>query len=153
MKLATTLTILALAFIVTVILAPISIPLLRRLKFGQSIREEGPKSHMKKAGTPTMGGIIFLISIVLTTVGVGSFLDLLTTQTVVLLLVLAGFGLIGLLDDGLKVVFKRNLGLTSLQKLIGQIVIAILAYFLLHVGSFDTTLAIPFTDWTVDLGV
>lgn len=60
-----------------------------------------------------MGGIIFLISIVLTTVGVGSFLDLLTTQTVVLLLVLAGFGLIGLLDDGLKVVFKRNLGLTS----------------------------------------
>ena len=153
MKLATTLTILALAFIVTVILAPISIPLLRRLKFGQSIREEGPKSHMKKAGTPTMGGIIFLISIVLTTVGVGSFLDLLTTQTVVLLLVLAGFGLIGLLDDGLKVVFKRNLGLTSLQKLIGQIVIAILAYFLLHVGSFDTTLAIPFTNWTVDLGV
>lgn len=80
MKLATTLTILALAFIVTVILAPISIPLLRRLKFGQSIREEGPKSHMKKAGTPTMGGIIFLISIVLTTVGVGSFLDLLTTD-------------------------------------------------------------------------
>lgn len=68
MKLATTLTILALAFLVTVILAPISIPLLRRLKFGQSIREEGPKSHMKKAGTPTMGGIIFLISILLTTV-------------------------------------------------------------------------------------
>ena len=152
MKLATTLTILALAFIVTVILAPISIPLLRRLKFGQSIREEGPKSHMKKAGTPTMGGIIFLLAIILTTVGVGSFLDLFTTQTVVLLLVLAGFGLIGLLDDGLKVVFKRNLGLTSLQKLIGQIVIAVLAYFLLHVGSFDTTLAIPFTEWTVDLG-
>lgn len=153
MKLATTLTILALAFIVTVILAPISIPLLRRLKFGQSIREEGPQSHMKKAGTPTMGGIIFLLAIILTTVGVGSFLDLFTTQTVVLLIVLVGFGLIGLLDDSLKVVFKRNLGLTSLQKLIGQIVIAVLAYFLLHVGSFDTTLAIPFTDWTIDLGI
>ncbi|MFJ7913358.1 MULTISPECIES: phospho-N-acetylmuramoyl-pentapeptide-transferase [unclassified Lysinibacillus] len=150
MKLATTLTILALAFIVTVILAPISIPLLRRLKFGQSIREEGPQSHMKKAGTPTMGGIIFLLAIILTTVGVGSFLDLFTTYTVVLLLVLVGFGLIGLLDDSLKVVFKRNLGLTSIQKLIGQIVIAVLAYFLL--GSFDTTLAIPFTDWTIDLG-
>ncbi|MEB2278649.1 phospho-N-acetylmuramoyl-pentapeptide-transferase [Lysinibacillus xylanilyticus] len=150
MKLATTLTILALAFIVTVILAPISIPLLRRLKFGQSIREEGPQSHMKKAGTPTMGGIIFLLAIILTTIGVGSFLELFTTYTVVLLLVLVGFGLIGLLDDSLKVVFKRNLGLTSLQKLIGQIVIAVLAYFLL--GSFDTTLAIPFTDWTIDLG-
>ncbi|MFJ3387118.1 phospho-N-acetylmuramoyl-pentapeptide-transferase [Lysinibacillus sp. NPDC086135] len=150
MKLATTLTILALAFIVTVILAPISIPLLRRLKFGQSIREEGPQSHMKKAGTPTMGGIIFLLAIILTAVGVGSFLDLFTTYTVVLLLVLVGFGLIGLLDDSLKVVFKRNLGLTSIQKLIGQIVIAVLAYFLL--GSFDTTLAIPFTDWTIDLG-
>ena len=61
MELATTLTILAIAFIVTVILAPIGIPLLRRLKFGQSIREEGPKSHMKKAGTPTMGGIDFFI--------------------------------------------------------------------------------------------
>ncbi|PJO44298.1 phospho-N-acetylmuramoyl-pentapeptide-transferase, partial [Lysinibacillus xylanilyticus] len=84
MKLATTLTILAIAFIVTVILAPICIPLLRRLKFGQSIREEGPQSHMKKAGTPTMGGIIFLLAIILTTVGVGSFLDLFTTQTVVL---------------------------------------------------------------------
>ena len=152
MKLATTLTILALAFIVTVILAPIFIPLLRRLKFGQSIREEGPKSHMKKAGTPTMGGIIFLIAIILTTVGVGSYLDLFTTQTIVLLLVLVGFGLIGLLDDSLKVVFKRNLGLTSLQKLIGQIVISVLAYFLLH-GSFDTSIAIPFTDWTIDLGI
>jgi len=151
MKLATTLTILAIAFIVTVILAPISIPLLRRLKFGQSIREEGPQSHMKKAGTPTMGGIIFLLAIILTTVGVGSFLDLFTTYTIVLLLVLVGFGLIGLLDDSLKVVFKRNLGLTSLQKLIGQIVIAVLAYFLL--GLFATTLTIPFTDWTIDLGI
>lgn len=153
MELATTLTILAIAFIVTVILAPISIPLLRRLKFGQSIREEGPQSHMKKAGTPTMGGIIFLIAIIMTTVGVGSYLDLFTTHTIVLLLVLVGFGVIGFLDDGLKVIFKRNLGLTSIQKLIGQIIIAVLAYFLLHVASFDTRLTIPFTDWAIDLGI
>ena len=152
MELATTLTILAIAFIVTVILAPISIPLLRRLKFGQSIREEGPQSHMKKAGTPTMGGIIFLIAIIVTTVGVGSYLDVFTTYTIVLLLVLVGFGVIGFLDDGLKVIFKRNLGLTSIQKLIGQIIISILVYFLLQVTSFDTTLAIPFTDWSFDLG-
>lgn len=153
MELATTLTILAIAFIVTVILAPISIPLLRRLKFGQSIREEGPQSHMKKAGTPTMGGIIFLIAIIVTTVGVGSYLDLFTTYTIVLLLVLVGFGVIGFLDDGLKVIFKRNLGLTSIQKLIGQIIISVLVYFLLQVASFDTTLAIPFTDWSIDLGI
>ena len=151
MTLATTLTILGVAFLATVMLAPIAIPLLRRLKFGQSIREEGPQSHMKKAGTPTMGGVIFLISIILTTIVIGSMFHLVTTQTVVLLLVLVGFGLLGLIDDGLKVVFKRNLGLTSLQKLVGQIVISILAYILLSYGSFDTSLAIPYTNWSIEL--
>ncbi|MEG0260232.1 MAG: phospho-N-acetylmuramoyl-pentapeptide-transferase [Lysinibacillus sp.] len=153
MELATTLTILAISFVVTVILAPIGIPLLRRLKFGQSIREEGPQSHMKKAGTPTMGGIIFLMSIILTTVIVGFFLDLLTTHTTVLLLVLIGFGIIGFLDDGLKVIFKRNLGLTSIQKLIGQIIISVIVYLLLHLGFFETSIAIPFTDVSIDLGI
>ena len=87
MTLATTLTILAVSFLMTVILAPIGIPVLRRLKFGQSIREEGPQSHMKKAGTPTMGGLIFLLSIIITTIVVGNIFNLFTTQTVVLLLV------------------------------------------------------------------
>ena len=87
MTLATTVTILAVAFLLTVILAPIGIPMLRRLKFGQSIREEGPQSHMKKAGTPTMCGKIFLLSIILTTIIVGTIFDYFTTQTVVLLLV------------------------------------------------------------------
>lgn len=153
MTLATTVTILAVAFLFTVILAPIGIPMLRRLKFGQSIREEGPQSHMKKAGTPTMGGIIFLLSIILTTIIVGTIFDYFTTQTVVLLLVLIGFGVIGFLDDGLKVIFKRNLGLTSLQKLIGQIVISIAAFLLLRLGTFDTSIAIPYTDLSVDFGI
>lgn len=153
MSIETTITILAISFIVSVILAPITIPILRRLKFGQSIREEGPQSHMKKAGTPTMGGIIFLISIIATTVIVGNIYHLFTTQTVVMLLVLAGFGLIGFLDDGIKVIFKRNLGLTSLQKLIGQIVISIAAFLLLRLGAFDTSLNIPFTDWSIDFGI
>lgn len=152
MTLATTLTILGVAFIVTVLLAPIAIPMLRRLKFGQSIREEGPQSHMKKAGTPTMGGVIFLTSIIVTTVVLGTIFSIFTTQTVVLLLVLVGFGLLGLIDDSLKVVFKRNLGLTSLQKLIGQIVIAILAFLLLKLSSFDTSIAIPYTQWSIELG-
>jgi len=153
MTITTTITILAISFIVSVVLAPIFIPLLRRLKFGQSIREEGPQSHMKKAGTPTMGGIIFLISIIATTVIVGNMLDIFTTQSVVIILVLAGFGLIGFLDDGIKVIFKRNLGLTSLQKLIGQIIISIAAFLLLRLGSFDTTISIPFTDLSIDLGI
>jgi phospho-N-acetylmuramoyl-pentapeptide-transferase len=152
MTIGTTITILALAFIVTVILAPITIPMLRRLKFGQSIREEGPKSHMKKAGTPTMGGVIFIIAIILTTVAVGLWKEIFTTHTIVLLLVFIGFGIIGFLDDGLKVIFKRNLGLTSLQKLIGQIIIAVAAYYLAKLGPFDTAVEIPFTDWSIDLG-
>ncbi|HWL27170.1 MAG TPA: phospho-N-acetylmuramoyl-pentapeptide-transferase [Ureibacillus sp.] len=153
MTIATTITILAISFLISVILAPIFIPILRRMKFGQSIREEGPKSHMKKAGTPTMGGIIFLISIIATTVIVGNLVNVFTSQTVVMLLVLCGFGLIGFLDDGIKVIFKRNLGLTSLQKLVGQIIISILSFLLLRVGGFDTTITIPFVDWSIDLGI
>ncbi|WP_431029392.1 phospho-N-acetylmuramoyl-pentapeptide-transferase [Lysinibacillus sp. LZ02] len=152
MNLATTATILATSFILTVILAPIGIPMLRRLKFGQSIREEGPQSHMKKAGTPTMGGIIFLLSIITTTIVCGLLFNVFTTHTVVLLLVFVGFGLIGFLDDGIKVIFKRNLGLTSLQKLIGQIAIAIAAFLLLRLGTFETTIAIPFTELQFELG-
>ena len=153
MTLATTMTILAISFILTVILAPIGIPMLRRLKFGQSIREEGPQSHMKKAGTPTMGGILFVLSIIATTLIAGSIYNLFTTQTVVLLLVLVGFGVIGFLDDGIKVIFKRNLGLTSLQKLIGQIIISIAAFMLLRLGTFDTSIMIPFTDIKLDFGL
>lgn len=153
MTLATTLMIIAVGFILTVLLTPLFIPALKRMKFGQSIREEGPKSHMKKAGTPTMGGLVFLLSIVLTTLGVSLYFNMLTTQTIVLLLVLVGFGVIGFLDDFIKVVLKRNLGLTSLQKLIGQIILAIAAFFLLKPGPAFTSLAIPFTDWSIDLGV
>lgn len=153
MTLPITLTTLASSFLLTVILAPLGIPLLRRLKFGQSIREEGPQSHMKKAGTPTMGGLIFLLAIIVATVVVATLFDLFTTQTVVLLLVLVGFGVIGFLDDGLKVIFKRNLGLTSLQKLIGQIAIAVAAFLLLRLGTFDTSIALPYTDISIDFGI
>ena len=71
MTLGMIVTVIATALIISVVLAPIGIPILRRLKFGQSIREEGPQSHMKKAGTPTMGGIIFILSIIATTISLG----------------------------------------------------------------------------------
>lgn len=153
MSIATMLIILAISFIVSVILGPIIIPLLRRFKFGQSIREEGPKSHMKKAGTPTMGGVIFLFSIIATTVIISLVKGAFTSQTIILVLVLIGFGVVGFLDDGLKIIFKRNLGLTSLQKLIAQIVISIAAYFLLKMGTFHNTVQIPFTDFSIHLGL
>src|SRR5699024_1650152 len=104
----------AIAFLVTVLLSPIFIPFLRRLKFGQSIREEGPKSHMKKAGTPTMGGIMVIVGIVITSIimakkfGHGPI----GYELWLLLFVLVGYGIIGFLDDFIKVAMKRNLGLT-----------------------------------------
>ncbi|WP_404333941.1 phospho-N-acetylmuramoyl-pentapeptide-transferase [Planococcus rifietoensis] len=140
------------ALIMTVALMPVFIPLLKRMKFGQSIREEGPESHLKKTGTPTMGGLVFLISIITTVLIVAAFNGVLTTQVVILLIVLFGYGLIGFLDDFIKVVLKRNLGLTSLQKLLAQIVIAVLSFFLLRANGFDTALGIPFTDASIELG-
>ena len=141
------------AFLLTVILMPLFIPLLRRMKFGQSIREEGPESHMVKTGTPTMGGLVYLIAIIVTVLATAAFADLLTAEILILLLVLFGFGLIGFLDDFIKVVLKRNLGLTSLQKLIAQIIIAIISYLLLNGLEFDTAVSIPFTDISLELSV
>ncbi|ALS76808.1 phospho-N-acetylmuramoyl-pentapeptide-transferase [Planococcus rifietoensis] len=140
------------ALIMTVALMPVFIPLLKRMKFGQSIREEGPQSHLKKTGTPTMGGLVFLISIIVTVLLVAAFNGELTTPVVILLIVLFGYGLIGFLDDFIKVVLKRNLGLTSLQKLLAQIVIAVLSFFLLRANGFDTALGIPFTEVSIELG-
>lgn len=139
------------ALLLTAGLMPVFIPLLQRMKFGQSIREEGPQSHMKKTGTPTMGGLVFLIAIIVTALGVAIFMDLLAVELMILLLVLFGYGLIGFLDDFIKVVLKRNLGLTSLQKLIAQIVIAVVSFFLLGMIDFDTGLVIPFTSISIEL--
>jgi len=141
-----------LAFIITVILSPIFIPLLRRLKFGQSIREEGPKSHQAKTGTPKIGGIIIVLSIFITASTMALKYATLNTEILSLLFVLFGFALLGFLDDFIIIVKKRNLGLTSKQKLIGQIVISIIFYFVLTWNDFSTSVSIPFTDFSIDLG-
>ncbi|MEH7382428.1 phospho-N-acetylmuramoyl-pentapeptide-transferase [Bacillus sp. JJ1533] len=143
----------AIGFVISVILSPIFIPFLRRLKFGQSIREEGPKSHQKKSGTPTMGGIIILVSILLTTILVSTRFGELSVTTYLLLFVTLGYGVLGFLDDFIKVVLKRNLGLTSLQKLLGQIAIAIVFYFIYKQNNFSTAISIPGTDVEFDLGI
>ncbi len=140
------------AFLVTVLLAPVFIPFLRRLKFGQSIRDEGPQSHQKKTGTPTMGGIVFLVSIVITTfVMTGKYSEP-GPETYLMILVTVGFGLLGFLDDFIKVVMKRNLGLTSKQKLMGQIVISVIFYLIFKQNDFPTTVSIPLTDFSFELG-
>ncbi|WP_449539922.1 phospho-N-acetylmuramoyl-pentapeptide-transferase [Ferdinandcohnia sp. Marseille-Q9671] len=143
----------AIGFVISVVLSPIFIPFLRRLKFGQSIREEGPKSHQKKSGTPTMGGIIILVSILITTILVSNRLGELSVTTYLLLFVTLGYGVLGFLDDFIKVVLKRNLGLTSRQKLFGQIIIAIIFYFIFKQNNFSTSISIPGTEIEFDLKI
>ncbi len=141
-----------LGFLITVLLSPVFIPFLRRLKFGQSIREEGPESHQKKTGTPTMGGVMILLSIVITTlVMTGKFAEP-TVKTYLLLFVTLGFGLLGFLDDFIKVVMKRNLGLTSKQKLLGQIIISVVFYLIYKQNQFSTEVVLPYFDYAFDLG-
>lgn len=140
----------AVAFLITLILGPIMIPLLKRLKVGQSIREEGPKSHYKKSGTPTMGGIIMVVALLLTIFTSGFF----NKDVTVLILATLGFGLIGFIDDFIKVVLKRSLGLKAYQKLIGQVVLAfILAIYQSRVSIIGTELIVPFLNTNIDLGI
>lgn len=140
-----------LAFIVTLVLGPFFIPVLRVLKFGQNVREDGPKRHLKKAGTPTMGGIIFLVGIIasaLITAEQPTSLEMITLVGITL-----GFGLIGFIDDFIKVVMHRSLGLRAYQKLIGQFALAfILMLISTHWLGRGTDIAIPFTSWHWDLG-
>ncbi|MEB8171002.1 phospho-N-acetylmuramoyl-pentapeptide-transferase [Macrococcus caseolyticus] len=143
------------AFILTAILVPLFIPLLKRMKFGQSIREEGPKSHMVKSGTPTMGGLTFLISTVLLS-AIACFFVEDNGPLILLILVTVGFGLIGFVDDYIIVVKKNNQGLTSKQKFLFQIIIAILFYVVSNVLgllSLSNEINIPFTDIGIPLSV
>lgn len=136
------------SFILAVILGPLTIPLLRRLKFGQQVRDDGPQGHLKKAGTPTMGGAIILLAFTL------AFLKFSVTDIdfYVLLIATLGFGLIGFLDDYIKIVFKRSLGLTARQKLIGQLACSAVICVLLWQSNHSTVLAVPGTSWGLDLG-
>ncbi len=132
------------SFAVSVFLCPIVIPALKRLKFGQYIREEGPKSHQSKSGTPTMGGMVILASFIITSL-IFIFVTG-NTKIVPVLFVTVGFGIIGFADDYIKVVKKRNLGLTEIQKLIGQIIVtAIFCYYLIDKSGIGTSVIIPFT--------
>ena len=127
---------------------PLLIPELHKLKFGQSIREEGPKSHQAKSGTPTMGGII--LAIVIATVAAAP----LTPAVLLALFITLGHFVLGFLDDYIKVVKKRNLGLKAKQKMLGQILIAIVTMIVgTRVLGIDTTIWIPIADINLDIGI
>ena len=138
----------AAAFLIAVLLGPLFIPLLRRLKFGQSIREEGPKSHHKKAGTPTMGGTIIILALSFTVFKFSNS----SMEVFLLMFLTLGYGLLGFLDDFIKISFKRNLGLTAKQKLFGQMAIAMVLYYVLIQYNFDTKLYLPATSIGIELG-
>lgn len=132
------------AFAISLLLGPALIRRLRQYKIGQHIREDGPKTHFQKAGTPTMGGMLILIAVF-----TSAFLwaDFTNEHIWMMLFSTAGFGLIGFIDDYLKLVKKQSLGLRGKYKLTGQIVIAfgIGLYVYLHAdGAFMTTVGIPF---------
>ena len=129
------------AFGISVVLCPIVIPFLRKLKFGQFVRDDGPQSHLKKAGTPTMGGLIILVSILLT-----SLLYIRRySELIPVLFMTLGFGIIGFLDDYIKVVLKRSMGLRAWQKMALQIVVtAVFAFYLVNYSNVSLTMKIPF---------
>lgn len=139
------------SFVLAVIAGPLFIPLLKRLKFGQSIRMEGPQSHQKKSGTPTMGGIIFLLSILLTTaIGLIFWESFEFTPTLIMLLLsLLGFGLIGFIDDFIIVVKKDNEGLRPKHKVLGQFLLGA-AFFYLFMRAGHST-ALNFGFWQPDV--
>ena len=129
---------------------PFLIPLLHKLKFGQSIREEGPASHKVKSGTPTMGGIFLIAGIVIATLIRAE----LTAEIFIAIFIVVGHFILGFLDDYIKVVKKRNLGLKARQKLLGQIIIAaVTIYVVINYLGIETTIWLPIFDSTIDLGI
>lgn len=137
--------------LIVVILAPMFIPFLRKLKVGQSIREEGPKSHIAtKTGTPTMGGIIIMLGVIISVITSRNY----SKEVFVCLFSMIAFGFVGFIDDYIKVILKRNLGLKAGQKIIGQLIFAILLAIYGAKYSIDgTKLIIPFTNIYLDLGI
>lgn len=136
------------AFVLALIMGPLCIPILRRMKFGQQIREDGPQGHLKKQGTPTMGGVIILLALSLATL---RFADK-NTDLLILLLASLGYGLVGFLDDYIKIIFKRSLGLTAKQKLFGQLLIAAIVCYLLVMQGHSTDIYVPFVSYHMNAG-
>ena len=140
---------LIIAFILGVLISPVLIPFLHRLKFGQTVRDDGPQTHLQKTGTPTMGGLAFLAAFAISAIFMTP-----SHETIAVILVTLGFGLIGFVDDYIKVVKKRSLGLRPMQKIVGQLIICVLFIVYLYKTGVGTEIYIPFAAGkTWDLGI
>ncbi len=139
------------AFLLSAILGPVMIPFLRRLKCGQTVREDGPSSHLKKTGTPTMGGLLILFSVVTASI----FFVRDYPKILPVLFMTFGFGLIGFLDDYIKVVGRSPEGLKPWQKMLGQLVVTgIFAYYLLHFTDVTLAMRVPYLrEQYIDFGI
>lgn len=139
------------AFFLSAVLGKLIIPLLKRIKAGQMVREDGPATHLKKTGTPTMGGVLILASVVITSCLYGNKSSLIFP----VLLMTVGFGLVGFLDDFIKIMLHRSLGLTPLQKTCLQILVAtVFLIYLRKMGMGDLMMRLPFMKNTfLSLGV
>ena len=146
------------SFLIAVVIAagfvlitgPFFIPELHKLKFGQSIREEGPKSHQAKSGTPTMGGIMIILGITLGTIVAAP----LSTEILLALFITLGHFVLGFMDDYIKVVKKRNLGLKARQKMLGQIIIAVVTMIIgTQSLGIDTSVWVPVLNISVNIGI
>ena len=141
------------AFILTAILGKIIIPVLKKLKVGQSERAEGPRAHLKKQGTPTMGGIMMIISIIVITLGYCLYSRNVEEimPVIVLALVSIGFGIVGFIDDYKKVVLKNTDGLSPKLKMFGLLIISVLfTMYLINYVNLGTGIIIPFIKPTPD---
>lgn len=129
------------SFTISLILGPIVIPMIRKLNIGQNVRDDGPESHLAKSGTPTMGGLMIVAALLVTTLMSAS----LDSNMYVLLMATFGFGLIGFIDDYFMLINKRSLGLKAYQKLIGQIVLAVaLSIYQVNNSDIGTSVILPF---------
>ncbi len=130
------------AFAISAALCPVVIPFLHKLKFGQQVRDDGPQAHLKKQGTPTMGGVVFVLSVIITSL----FYMKDYPKIIPILFMTVGFGMVGFLDDYIKIVKKNSDGLSPKQKLLFQFVITgIFAYYLMTSNEVGTGMLIPFT--------
>ena len=136
-------------FLIVIILGPIFIPMLARFKFGQTVRDEGPQSHLAKNGTPTMGGVMMIVAILIT----GLTRATISKGLIVGLICIVGFGFVGFLDDFIKIKMKRSLGLKAYQKIILQFALALfVSYYQYSASPSATQMMVPFTDIVINLG-
>ncbi len=133
----------AAAFVLALIAGPILIPFLRRLKFGQTVRDDGPQTHLKKMGTPTIGGLIFIIPVTLTSI----YFYQSYPQIIPVLMSTLGFAAVGFIDDFIKVVKKRKDGLFAGQKTFFQLIVCVsFAFYVMRYTEAGSSIAIPFTN-------